>query len=233
MIIGVHSPEFAFERVPANVRAAVRKLGVRYPVALDNAFATWKVYGNEYWPAEYLIDKDGHVRESHAGEGRYAETETLIRRLLAERGTAVPRRTQAIADTTPTDLTTPETYLGYARLDRYEGRPIRRDVEAAYTLPAALPPNEVAYGGAWRVEADFIAAGPGARLRLAYRASKVHLVLGGEGRIEVLVDGRPVRVERVSGFTRLHTLLAYPTMRSGLLELRFTPGVKAYAFTFG
>ena len=233
VIIGVHSPEFAFERVPANVKAAVRKLGVRYPVALDNAFATWKAYDNEYWPAHYLIDKDGRVRDYHAGEGQYAETEALIRRLLAERGTAVPRLTQAVADATPTDLTTPETYLGYARLDRYTGRSIREDVAAAYTLPVTLEASHIAYGGTWRVEPDLITAGPGARLRLAFDARKVYLVLGGAGSVEVWVDGRLARVERVAGYTRLHTLLESSSPRRGLLELRFTPGVEAYAFTFG
>jgi cytochrome c biogenesis protein CcdA/thiol-disulfide isomerase/thioredoxin len=230
-IIGVHAPEFAFERVPSNVRAAVRKLGVRYPVALDNDFATWRAYANEYWPAKYLIDRTGRVRYFHFGEGEYDKTERLIRRYLGEH---VSGETGDIADRTPTRRTTAESYLGYERLDRFAGLGVVPGVEAAYAFPpAALQQDELAYSGRIRVERERIVAGRGARLRLRFSAREVNLVLGGHGSIEVLLDGRRRETVEIGGEPRLYTLLELPDQRDGLLELRFTPGLAAYAFTFG
>jgi thiol-disulfide isomerase/thioredoxin len=231
-IVGVHTPEFAFEHVPSNVRDAVRRLGVRYPVALDNGYATWNAYGNQYWPAEYLIDRNGDIRHAHFGEGQYGETEQLIRELLNEPGNRLPVASR-LKDPTPTELMTPESYLGYMRLERYAGSHIRRDAAAQYRLPAKLGMNELAYGGRWRVESQRIVAGKGARLRLHFVASKVYLVLGGQGRLQVLVNGQPLRTIRVSGISRLYQLLSLRRDSEGLLELRFTPGIAAYAFTFG
>jgi cytochrome c biogenesis protein CcdA/thiol-disulfide isomerase/thioredoxin len=229
-IVGVHSPEFAFEHVPDNVRSAVHRLGVEYPVALDNSFATWRAYSNDYWPAEYLIDKTGHVRHEHFGEGSYGETEGLIRQLLGEK--AGVKRT-SIADTTPQELTTPESYLGYARLDRFaSGQPIL-DSPARYHFPAQLPQDALAYAGTWTVQPSRIVAGPGARLRLRFQARKIFLVLGGTGSIRVLVDGKPLEDVVVSGTPRLYTLARFPRLRHGLLELQVPDGVEGYAFTFG
>ena len=232
-IVGVHSPEFAFERVPGNVREAVADLGIEYPVAIDNDFATWKAYENEYWPAKYLIDRGGHIRYFHFGEGEYRQTEEHIRALLEERSSRLPPRTASLDDRTPRTLITPELYLGYRRASRYGGRAMPApDRVSAFSLPASLPESAFAYGGRWRVEGErIVAASPGATLLLRFRASKVHLVLGGRGRVEVS-SGSLTRTLRVSR-DRLYTLLALPRVRSGLLRLRFTPGVSAYAFTFG
>jgi cytochrome c biogenesis protein CcdA/thiol-disulfide isomerase/thioredoxin len=231
-IVGVHTPEFAFEHVPSNVRGAVKRLGVRYPVALDNQYGTWNAYGNQYWPAEYLIDRKGDIRHAHFGEGQYGETERLIRELLADPGKKLPVASR-LKDPTPNELTTPESYLGYERLARYAGSQIHRDEVARYTLPSKLSLNDLAYGGQWRVGSQRIVAGRAARLRLHFVASKVYLVLGGRGRVRVLVNGAPVRTVRISGINRLYQLLARKRDGEGLLELRFTPGVQAYAFTFG
>jgi cytochrome c biogenesis protein CcdA/thiol-disulfide isomerase/thioredoxin len=231
-IVGIHSPEFAFEHVPGNVRSAVKRLGLRYPVGLDNDFKTWRAYQNEYWPAKYLIDRSGRVRFTHFGEGSYGETESRIRRLLGEK---VKAARTVVADRTPTELTTPETYLGYLRLDpaQFAGR-IVPDRLSTYRIPSrALSTNELAYGGAWKVETSRIVAGEDARLRLRFRAENVFLVLGGSGRVSVLVDGRLLRTIHVSGTPRLFTLARFPKPRSGVLELRFAPGLAAYAFTFG
>jgi thiol-disulfide isomerase/thioredoxin len=231
-IVGIHSPEFAFEHVPSNVRSAVKRLGLLYPIGLDNDFATWRAYQNNYWPAKYLIDRTGHVRFVHFGEGSYGETENWIRRLLGEHVT--PKRT-SVADTTPTELTTPETYLGYSRLDpsAFVGRVVP-DAPSTYNFPGpSLDLNRLAYAGSWRVESARIVAGDGARLRLGFQARDIYLVLGGKGRLGVLVDGRPVRDVRVSGTPRLYTLARFFQVRKGLLELRFAPGLEAYAFTFG
>ncbi len=230
-IVGVHSPEFAFERVPDNVRSAVKRLGVRYPVALDNDFATWRAYANQYWPAKYLIDRSGRIRYHHFGEGEYEETERRIRALLGE---TVETRPTSVDDDTSYGVRTPESYLGYERLARFANGSVAPDVESTYTLPEGeLPDDVLGYAGRWKVEGERIVAGRGARLKLRFQAKDVFLVLEGEGEVEVLVDGRRLRTVRVSGLPRLHTLARFPHARRGLLELRFSPGVAAYAFTFG
>jgi len=227
-IVGVHSPEFAFERVESNVRENVAKLGVRYPVALDNDFVTWQSWHNQYWPAKYLIDKRGHVRYYHFGEGEYAKTEAAIRTLL---GADAPAPS-GLADESPHGLVTPESYLGYERLDRNGGERVAEDKANAYTFPRGLAENELAYGGSWTVEGERAVAGLSAGLRLQYRARDVYLVLTGKGTVDVLVDGRPERTVRVNQ-DRLYTLVDRVKLDDHLLELHLTPGVAAYAFTFG
>jgi cytochrome c biogenesis protein CcdA/thiol-disulfide isomerase/thioredoxin len=227
-IVGVHSPEFAFERVESNVRENVRRLGVRYPVALDNDFATWEAWHNQYWPAKYLVDRDGRVRYYHFGEGDYAETEEAIRTLLGEGAPAASGR----PDASPRGQVTPESYLGYRRLERNAGEPVGKDEERDYELPARLGDSELAFGGRWRVEDERAVAGEGARLRLRYLARDVFLVLTGRGEVRVLVDGAPERVVRVRG-DRLYPLVDRRQLGVHVLELRVTPGVAAYAFTFG
>ena len=230
VIVGIHSPEFAFERVPGNVRSAVRRLALRYPVGLDNDFATWRAYDNNYWPAKYLVDRSGRVRYTHFGEGAYEETEGWIRRLLGEK---VKTRKTTVADRTPGDITTPESYLGYARLARFAG-PLTPDREGSYAFPERrLGPGEVAYDGRWTVTPEHIAAGADARLRLRFRANDVFLVLAGEGRVSAIVDGQSVKTIAVSGTPRLYTIARFSRLKHGVLELRFTRDVVAYAFTFG
>jgi len=229
VILGIHTPEFSFERVGSNVRAAARRYGLRYPVGLDNGYKTWSAFHNEYWPAEYLIDKTGVIRHTHFGEGGYDETESFIRRLLGEK--ASKKRTR-VADMTPNEITTPETYLGYARIDRFTNR-IAEDRTAAYRFPAApLPLDALAFGGRWRVGLQAARARRDASLRLHFRASRVHIVLAGSGTVNASVDGRHVKTIAVSGLPRLYTLATFPDLMTGQLELRFSPGVAAFAFTF-
>ena len=229
-IVGIHTPEFAFEHVPSNVRSAVERLGVRYPVGLDDDYGTWDAYRNEYWPADYLIDRAGRLRFTHFGEGAYGETESQIRRLLGEK--AVLPRT-SVADTTPTEVTTPESYLGYARLANFDEF-VTYDKPALYHFPKrTLSRDELAYAGRWTVHPSRIVAGDDARLRLRFQARDIFLVLGGRGRLSVLVDGRMLRTIEVAGPPRLYTLARLPRLDTGLLELRFTPRLEGYAFTFG
>jgi cytochrome c biogenesis protein CcdA/thiol-disulfide isomerase/thioredoxin len=229
-IVGVHTPEFAFEHVASNVRKATRELGVSYPVAIDNGYKTWDAYQNGAWPTEYLVDRRGHIREIKEGEGNYDDTENTIRRLLGE-----PAKAQlaSVADETPRHPTTPESYLGWVRLERYSGSEIVPGREVPYRFPRSVPLNTLAYDGLWRVERQRIVAGNRARLRLHFLAQNVYLVLGGRGSLQVLVNGKSVRTIEVGGLSRLYTLLRYPNLREGELELRFAPGVTAYAFTFG
>jgi cytochrome c biogenesis protein CcdA/thiol-disulfide isomerase/thioredoxin len=231
-IVGVHTPEFAFEHVLSNVRQATKSLHVTWPVALDNAYNTWTAYSNQYWPADYLIDKQGRVRDYHFGEGAYTQTEQAIRDLLAMKGKPLAPRAPNVADETPTEVQTPESYLGTERLARYVGTKIRPGVAATYTFAPTLPQNDLTYGGTWTVGKQRIVAGLGARLRLHYVAQYVYLVLGGKGTVQALYGGKPARTIRVDG-DRLYTIVANPTPREDVLELRFTPGVSAYAFTFG
>jgi cytochrome c biogenesis protein CcdA/thiol-disulfide isomerase/thioredoxin len=231
VIVGVHTPEFAFERVLSNVRENARRLGVRYPIALDNEYGTWDAYQNQYWPAEYLIDRDGRVRYVHFGEGQYGHTERAIRRLLG----VAAKPTTNVPDATPEGVQTPETYLGYRRLERgsYVGSPrVVEDREAVYRAPVALADGAFAFDGQWTVGREYSRAGRGARFLFRFHAQRVFLVLTGRGTVRALVDGRPHRTVRVSG-NRLYELAELRQRRTALLELRFTPGLQAYAFTFG
>ena len=234
VIVGVHTPEFAFERDRGNVEDAVRRFEIHYPVAMDNAYGTWNAWANRYWPAEYFIDRRGHVRFAHFGEGAYEEKEQVIRKLLVEPGLGQAVSASVHADV-PEDVGTPETYLGYKRLANYVGSTIAPNREASYELPSRLPPNAVAYGGRWRVESERIVAGAGAKLRLRYYARTVHLVLGTAGpsrTVGVRVDGRRLPSVRVAD-DRLYTLASFDDVRERTLELRFDRGTEAYAFTFG
>jgi cytochrome c biogenesis protein CcdA/thiol-disulfide isomerase/thioredoxin len=226
-IVGVHSPEFTFERDAANVERAIARNGIEYPVAQDNAMATWTAWGNQYWPAKYLIDAEGHVRYVHFGEGEYDKTEAAIRRLLAEPGAPAgkPSKTYDTAE-----LATPETYLGSARADGFTEPP--RDGTHDYTRSEDLSGSEFSLGGRWTVDEEAATAGAGATLHANVTGKDVYLVLSGPGRVEVTVDGRPEKTIEVSE-QQIYHLLSRPQPGSHDLRLRFSEGVSAYAFTFG
>jgi thiol-disulfide isomerase/thioredoxin len=232
VILGVHTPEFAFERDLGNVRASVKRLGVGYPVALDNGYGTWKAYSNNYWPADYLVDQEGRVRDVHFGEGDYAKTERNIRLLLEAGNAGQLPRAGPDADRTPRELRTPESYLGYLRIGNYVGSPLRTDRPATYRFPQSLTQDSYAYSGMWKVEGERIVAGVHARLRIHFQARTVHLVLTGRGLVTVKLNGKPQATVRVNG-DRLYTLVTQESASDRLLELSFTPGLAAYAFTFG
>ena len=235
VIVGVHTPEFAFEREPDNVRRAVRDHGIEYPVALDPDYGTWQAWLNRYWPAKYFVDRRGHLRYAHFGEGDYEESERVIRRLLAE-DTDRALVSEEIADETPTGPQTPESYLGYQRIDRFVGSRIEPNGEAEYTVPEFVPLHGLAYGGRWTVEAERIIAGGDAHLRLHFRGSDVFLVLGTAGdveTVEVTLDGERLGKATVTQ-DDIYTLARIPGEKRGhVLDLSFSPGTEAYAFTFG
>jgi cytochrome c biogenesis protein CcdA/thiol-disulfide isomerase/thioredoxin len=258
VIVGVHAPEFAFEKKPANVIQATRELGVDYPVALDNDYAIWKGFHNEYWPAHYFIDAKGQIRGHHFGEGDYRQSEDIIRQLLAEAGhTHLPggyvqpgSKGTGAAASGATDRS-PETYVGYARSEHFAGGRIAHDDAWTYHAPAMLMANQWALDGHWTVHDE------SARLDQAnggivyrFRGRDLHLVLG------PAADGRPVRFRvRIDGQApgadhgmdidadgngtiteqRLYQLVR---QANGTGERQFEitfldPGVQAYAFTFG
>jgi cytochrome c biogenesis protein CcdA/thiol-disulfide isomerase/thioredoxin len=233
-IVGVHTPEFAFEHVLSNVRQATRNLHVTWPVALDNDYGTWTAYSNEYWPAEYLIDKQGNVRRYSFGEGDYPADEAAIRSLLAEAGTSkLPAKLTSVPDVTPKELVlTPESYLGTARIARYVGSKIHPNTMAPYTFATALPQDDLTYAGEWNVGAQKIVAGLGARLRLHYQARFVYVVLGGNGTVQTVINDKPAKTLHVT-MDKLYTVVSQKAPSEGVLELRMSPGVDAYAFTFG
>jgi hypothetical protein len=216
------------------VAAAARQLGVVYPIAIDDNYGTWNAYENEYWPAEYLIDATGHIRHVDFGEGNYGQTETLIRQLLvaAHPTVVLPRRTD-VPDLTPTDQTTPESYLGYQRLENLDDQTVQDDQLATYQAPSTVPQDQLAYGGQWDIGSQSSTAGKGAQLLLNFQASDVYLVLGGQGTIRVSVNGIPTRTVRVAGVPRLYQLVGPGSYQQGLLSLSVSPGVQAYDFTFG
>ena len=233
VVVGVHSPEFAFEHVRSNVASAASRLGVHYPIALDNSFGTWDAYGNQYWPAEYLIDAQGHVRHTNFGEGDYGGSEAAIRSLLrADGATKLPPPT-TLPDTTPTTQTTPESYLGSSRLNNQVGTPIVPDQMTRYSAPATIPADSLAFVGDFNVASEKARAGRGAKIVLAFTAQQVNLVLGGTGQVTVALNGRTLQTIPVSGPPKLVTLLQAPSSLSGTITLSLTPGLDAYDFTFG
>ncbi len=233
-IVGVHAPEFAFEHVVSNVRTAAQRLGVLYPIAVDDSYGTWKAYGVNYWPTEFLVDATGNVRHVEIGEGGYGITETLIRQLLvaAHPGLVLPPPT-SVPNTTPTRPTTPESYLGYDRLGNLYGAEAVPDLPHQYTLPPSLPQDTFSLGGTWTIAAQEMTSGNGAVLRLHYEATDVYLVLGGAGTVQIQVGSGPTRTATVSGVPGLYTMVQGSAYSQNTLTLRFSPGVQAYDFTFG
>lgn len=239
-IVGVHSPEFPFEKNAENVASAIEREGIRYPVAQDNDMATWDAWGNQYWPAEYLIDAKGQVRHVHFGEGEYDKTEAAIRALLQEadgRSPGAMATPRAMA--TPTARATPETYLGLARDEGFR-TPLAAGTRT-YKAPGHLNASQFALDGRWHLDDEAATAVRDAEIHASVVAKDVYLVLspppGGTGTVGVEVDGRPgpdvhggvVRVDR----QRLYHLVAGAQAGPHELTLRPSPGVAAYAFTFG
>jgi cytochrome c biogenesis protein CcdA/thiol-disulfide isomerase/thioredoxin len=247
-IVGVHSPEFPFEKDAGNVADAIERNGIRYPVVQDNELATWTAWGNQYWPAEYFVDARGQVRFTHFGEGSYGEKERVIRELLAEAGHPPSRPESEFRAAAPSrGVTTPETYLGAARAERFTNpvlSPGTHDFKAPSGPP---PPDEFAYRGGWRITLDSATARENASLDLAFGARRVYLVLGTDDgrsrRMRVLLDGRPIPDElagadvhggaaEIAGH-RLYDLVALPRVGRHVLTLVPESGVTGYAFTFG
>jgi cytochrome c biogenesis protein CcdA/thiol-disulfide isomerase/thioredoxin len=234
VVVGVHTPEFAFEHVVSNVRAQAAALGVRYPVAIDDNYATWNAYDNQYWPADYLIDAQGDVRYVHFGEGDYSTTGQLIRQLLqAARPSLALPTPAALPDKTPTGELSPETYLGYERLQYLDPPEVAQNTPAVYQFPPSLPIGALGLAGTWTDHAQEATAGNGAELELGFLAQEVYLVLGGTGTLDVSVNGHHTQTIDVGGIPRLYTLYQAGSATSGTLLLHASPGVEAYDFTFG
>jgi cytochrome c biogenesis protein CcdA/thiol-disulfide isomerase/thioredoxin len=232
VVIGVHTPEFAFERVIGNVRRAARSLGVDYPVAVDNSYLTWENYGTEEWPTEYLIDQTGQLRYIQAGEGDYGQTETLVRDLLSAYGERLPPRTD-VPDLTPKETTTSETYLGIFGLQLYAGTHLVLGATENCVFAPVLPLNYVSFQGTWTNNGNYALSRSRAALRLHFQAKDVYLVLGGSGTVTERLGGRLVGSFKVGGYPHLYAIVKGPRSTTALLQLDMTSGISAYDFTFG
>ncbi len=259
VIVGVHSPEFAFEKDTGNVQAAVKKFDIRHPVALDSELKIWKAFNNRFWPAHYFVDAQGQIRGHHFGEGKYARSERLIRRLLTEAGAknlpeplddAAGEGVGAPADVA--NVASPETYLGYERAENFVSPgAFARDAKKTYTVPKSLALNQWALGGPWQVAKEHarLAAAPG-RIAFRFKARDLHLVLGPAAsgkpvRFRVTLDGAPPGKDagmdvdaNGNGMVREHRLYQLVRQKGAVAEREFIiefadPGVDAYSFTFG
>lgn len=242
-IIGVHSPEFEFERHLDNVKNAVKKFGILYPVALDNQFATWQRYHNRYWPAHYLINKNGEVVYQHFGEGEYDTTENNIRYLLGLTNTV----TTNIPERSYLSSLTPEIYLGYGRSEHFSSPEIIvHDKPAIYSYPAELSRHHWALKGNWAIYPDkIIAITAGAAIKLHFNAGEVYAVMGADKPINVkitVLDNLPVIIngeirsnrQMIVSRNQLYTVLHLKKAGEGIVELTaMSPGLEMYTFTFG
>lgn len=233
-VIGVHSPEYAFEKDAANVASGADDLGITYPVALDNNLSTWTNYRNRYWPAEYLIDANGVVRHIKFGEGDYDVTESLIRQLLvdANPGVSLPEPSDS-ADETPAAGQTPETYLGVGKMVNYGGPDTYDEGTADFVYPLRLADDTFALRGRWKLDYQGATAeSDDSRIALKYNAKNVYIVAGGEGTVTVTRNGRSTTVP-ISGAPTAHQIVSRADVGRGQLEVRLSKGLQAFSFTYG
>ncbi|HEY4274498.1 MAG TPA: cytochrome c biogenesis protein DipZ [Rhizomicrobium sp.] len=258
VVLGVHAPEFAFEKDPANVAKAVKSLGVTYPVALDSNLAIWQAFNNQYWPAHYFIDAMGRIRAHHFGEGEYDKSERIIQQLLKEAGyknvpggIVDPDAQGAMAQADESSMQSPETYLGYGRGQNFASNTPQADKPADYKTPYPLQLNQWGLSGRWIIgEEKSVAAAKGGKITFHFHARDLHLVLGpADGkepvRFRVTLDGQApgdahgedtdkdgngtVTGQRLYQLIRQQDPVADHTFSIEFLD----PGAEAYAFTFG
>jgi cytochrome c biogenesis protein CcdA/thiol-disulfide isomerase/thioredoxin len=246
-IVGVEAPEFEFEKNAGNVADAIGQFGLRYPVVQDNNMGTWNAYGNEYWPADYLIDAKGQVRYATFGEGSYDKTETAIRALLAEAGYQVGGKSRPTGVIMPSEIATPETYMGTARGQGWINGPKTGTHDYGPPPSGALALNDFAYSGTWDITQQPAEAISEAGVDMEFKAKNVYLVLSSPGErplpVQVLLDGHPISAAEAGADVhkgvvtvrrqRLYSLVSLPDDQQHRLSLRFADGVTGYDFTFG
>lgn len=255
VIVGVHTPEFAFEQLPANVQAAAERFGLTYPIVLDNEYQTWNAFQNQFWPREYLIDIDGYIVHDHAGEGEYDETERVIQAALAERakrlGTGIVVSSSTVdAASSPdlSDIGSPETYFGSDRNDYLGNGQRGKEGVQSLQVPAAISPNMLYLGGSWNMHSEYAEAGPGATIVYRYDSRDVYMVAanaGNETRLKITRDDKPLGTlagadvdpktgEAIISADRLYTLIHDTAPGIHTLKIEIIEGtLNAYTFTFG
>jgi len=255
LIIGVHSPEFEFEKDPNNVEMAVNKNGITYPVVLDNEMKTWKAFENRYWPRKYIADHEGYIRYDHIGEGKYPETEKVIQELLEERATKLGLNVASaesileLEEFEHTSFRTPELYFGYKfstgrnQLGNAEGFNPGNDVK--YTIPDDLKLHHFYLNGVWKnLQGSMKLVSDEGIIELPYFAKEVNIVTAGKAELIILLDGNPISPEYAgmdvsSGKIqveepRLYNIVTSKEATSHTLEIQVPePGFEIYTFTFG
>jgi len=254
LIIGIHSPEFEFEKDLENVQTAVAKHGITYPVVLDNDMETWKAFENRYWPRKYIADHEGYIRYDHIGEGKYGETELIIQDLLKERADALGIQTAAAQQLVDLDSfehasSTPELYFGYGfargnQLGNSEGFSPNNIVQ--YELPRDIEPNKFYINGAWEnLEGSMKLTSESGQIVLGYRAKQVNIVAGNDAVLDISINGRPVPAEiRGSSVTEdstitigehdLYNVISSEHAQANVLVISTdSPGFEIFTFTFG
>lgn len=250
VVVGIHTPEFEFEKDTANVRGALDQFGLKYPVAQDNDFATWNAFKNQFWPAEYLVDVRGRVRRTHFGEGEYDDMEMAIRRLLQESGQQVAGGLASMADETPVADISPETYFGTDRMEFYYPSGKVASGQGRFRPAPHLPVHHFSLGGGWTIQPEAALSGPGAVLEYRFVADRVFAVMRPvpglrANAVKVLLDGKPIARD-VSGDDvhqsrfvvdrdRLYSIVNLRGKTAEhLLRLEFQqPGTALFTFTFG
>ncbi len=257
VIVGVHTPEFDFEKNPDNVKAAVEKFGIKYPVVQDNDKGTWQAYENRYWPRKYIVDDEGYIRYDHIGEGEYAETESVIQSLLKERAANLGQTASVDSSITKPEnvqnvefgrIYTPELYFGYAYARTSLGNPegYRPDQTVKYTIPEDIKPNTIYLSGEWKNNPDHMELkGQAGQIILEYSAKSVNIVAGGAGKISVSEDGSALTEESLgtdlseNGSTtidgqRLYNVITHSRYGDHHLVIDTVgEGFQIYTFTFG
>lgn len=254
VILGIHTPEFAFEKVPDNVAKKIKEYNIEYPVALDNNYATWNAYDNQFWPAKYFIDHEGNIVWRHFGEGQYEESEAKIQELLTAAGLLKDKLPMGVAEPNVdfSQIGTPEIYFGHQRISHFGGR-VSPDQEATFAeIPSPVANNTFYLTGTWLMgpESATLRSTQGSII-IRYKANKVNLVLEAAQEVvaEVRLDGQPldsryrgrdVITWENTGLLKVKEPKLYNVIDTGddygwhTLELIFSrPGVQAFAFTFG
>lgn len=242
LIVGVHTPEFDFEKDPENVQRAIEKYNIKYPVVQDNDFQTWRAYNNRYWPRKYIIDIDGFIVYDHIGEGAYEETEKVIQELLRERATKLNLSEEISSETiskeTPkfNKIKTPELYFGYGFDRGHLGSGQRNpDEVVAYTIPSKLAENKFYLQGNWFNDHDFMRLeDDSGRIEILFTAKQVNLVAGASTKtsINVYVDDKLVNQVDIQA-EDLYTLVDLEEYDSHHLALEVSSPIEVYTFTFG
>lgn len=251
VVLGVHAPEFDFEKDIKNVESAVKKYGVTYPVALDSDHKTWNAFDNRYWPAHYLIDTEGNIRYQHFGEGKYAETESAIQKLLLDAGLLTIDKISEVAEPSAesnlSGVGTPEIYLGYLRINNVGNMDENVPTNKPFTFkaPETIEKNKFYFVGTWKIGPEFSEyvgkENESGKLIIQYKAGKAHMVLAsnvnppaGGADIDLILDGKPIGSVKITD-SKLYTLAdSGDSYDWHVLEIIIrTPGLRAFTFTFG
>ena len=255
-IIGLHTPEFSFEKVKKNVEDAMKRFGIKYPVVLDNEYATWNAYGNQYWPRKYLIDVDGYIVYDHIGEGNYDETEAAIQKALEERNTRLQTNIEVtrgmaepvgVAAVNASKVGSPEVYFGSDRNKYLANGTQGKEGSQMFVLPPILKANQLYLNGAWSITPEYSTASAGNSISFKYSAKEVYMVASGDATTEVtiLLDGKPAGAQAgvdinsttsIGAITqeRLYKLIKGNDYGEHTIEIKVNKGkLKAFTFTFG